>query len=268
MKEYLASQVKQAATPLEGRNLVREYLQARILESLQRSGAMIPLTFHGGTALRFLFSYGRYSEDLDFALVGNRNDYDFPAFIRSIRSDFTREGYLLETKTNVQRMVNNAWIRFPGLLFEMNISPMENEVLAVKMEVDTNPPKGSHSTTTLVRRFVILQLHHHDKASLFAGKLHAVLQRPYPKGRDLYDLLWYLSDPAWDPPNLAFLNNALIQTNWKGEWLTEENWKSIVLSRLVSLNWKNAINDVRPFVEPGFNLDLLSLANFRGLLKT
>jgi predicted nucleotidyltransferase component of viral defense system len=51
---------------------VREYLQARILESLQKSGAMIPLAFHGGTALRFLFSHGRYSEDLDFALEGNR----------------------------------------------------------------------------------------------------------------------------------------------------------------------------------------------------
>jgi predicted nucleotidyltransferase component of viral defense system len=268
MKDYLASQVKQAATPLEGRNLVREYLQARILESLQRSGAMIPLTFHGGTALRFLFSYGRYSEDLDFALVGNRKAYDLQAFIQSIRSDFAREGYRLETKMNIQRTVNSAWIRFPGLLFEMNLSTMENEVMAVKIEVDTSPPEGSHSTTTVVRRFVILQLHHHDKASLFAGKLHAVLQRPYPKGRDLYDLLWYLSDPAWDPPNLVFLNNALTQTNWKGERLTEGNWKMIVLSRLESLNWRMVIEDVRPFVEPGFNLDLLSLANMRGLLES
>jgi predicted nucleotidyltransferase component of viral defense system len=51
-----------------GRNLVREYLQARILESLQRAGAMVPLAFHGGTALRFLYAIPRYSEDLDFAL--------------------------------------------------------------------------------------------------------------------------------------------------------------------------------------------------------
>jgi len=55
MKEYLANLVKQTPTTLEGRNLVREYLQARILESLQKSGAMIPLAFHGGTALHFLF---------------------------------------------------------------------------------------------------------------------------------------------------------------------------------------------------------------------
>jgi hypothetical protein len=40
-------------------------------------------------------------------------------------------------------------------------------------------------------------LQHHDRASLLAGKIHAILQRPFLKGRDLYDLLWYLSDPAW-----------------------------------------------------------------------
>ena len=68
MKAYLADLIKQTTSPLEGRNVAREYLQARILGSLQNSGAMIPLAFHGGTALRFLFSHGRYSEDLDFAL--------------------------------------------------------------------------------------------------------------------------------------------------------------------------------------------------------
>jgi predicted nucleotidyltransferase component of viral defense system len=35
---------------------------------------MIPLAFHGGTALRFLFSHGRYSEDLDFAWKGTGKD--------------------------------------------------------------------------------------------------------------------------------------------------------------------------------------------------
>ena len=56
-----------------------------------------------------------------------------------------------------------------------------------------------------------------------SGKLHAILQRPYTKGRDIYDLLWYLSDPTWPQPNLVLLNNALAQTNWAGGKLTEEN---------------------------------------------
>lgn len=68
MKEHLR-RLLAGETPTSGRNRVREYLQARLLRSLQRSGAMIPLAFHGGTALRFLYGMPRYSEDLVVADV-------------------------------------------------------------------------------------------------------------------------------------------------------------------------------------------------------
>ena len=95
MKDYLAELVKEASTQLQGRNLAREYLQAQILGAMQRSGAMIPLAFHGGTALRFLFAHGRYSEDLDFALEGDRKSYDFHAYLHSIRSSLISQGYII-----------------------------------------------------------------------------------------------------------------------------------------------------------------------------
>ena len=60
MKDHLL-QLVQAANPVQGRNIVREYLQARILGALQRAGAMVPLAFQGGTSLRFLFALPRYS---------------------------------------------------------------------------------------------------------------------------------------------------------------------------------------------------------------
>jgi hypothetical protein len=266
MKDYLSNLVKRTTSPIESKNVAREYLQARILGSLQRSGAMIPLAFHGGTALRFLYSHGRYSEDLDFALEGDRQRYDFRAYLQAIRSELTPEGYQVELKVNDQKTVHSAFVRFPGLLFELGLSPQPGEVLAVKIEVDTNPPHGAGLSTTVVRRFVVLQLQHHDKASLLSGKLHAVLQRPYAKGRDIYDLLWYLSDPTWPAPNLILLNNALAQTNWTGGRLTEKNWKEQVRLRLKTLNWNGIVNDARPFVEPGFNVDLLTLANLERVL--
>ena len=77
MKEYLLSLLTNTPNPLQARNQAREYLQALILQSLQRAGAMVPLAFHGGTALRFLYNSQRYSEDLDFALEGNADAYDF-----------------------------------------------------------------------------------------------------------------------------------------------------------------------------------------------
>lgn len=267
MKDYLYTLVKQTNSPMDGRNMVREYLQARILGSLQRSGAMIPLAFHGGTALRFLYAHGRYSEDLDFSLEGDRGSYNLRSYLKAIRSDLSSEGYQVEIKLSDQRTVNSAMIRFQGLFYEMGLSPMRSEILAVKIDVDTNSPAGAGLETTVIRRYVVLQLHHHDKASLLAGKLHAILQRSYTKGRDIYDLLWYLSDPTWPEPNLILLNNALAQTNWAGDSLTKDNWKGIVWERLKKQNWTNIIHDVQPFIEPGVDLNLLHLENFEQLLK-
>jgi predicted nucleotidyltransferase component of viral defense system len=267
MKEYLAELVRQSASPVQGRNQAREYLQARLLAALQRSGAMIPLAFHGGTALRFLYAHGRYSEDLDFALEGDRSRYDFRSYLQAIRAELTLEGYTVELKVSDQKPVHNAFVRFPGLLYELELSAHRNEVLAVKLEVDTQPPAGAGLATSVVRHFVVLQLQHHDQASLLSGKLHAILQRPYAKGRDLYDLLWYLSDPAWPPPNMVLLNNALEQTGWEGEVLTEANWRKQVQARLRLVDWQAIQSDVRPFIEPGFDLGLLTQANLERLLE-
>ena len=200
MKDFLREQVQKVTTPLEAKNLTREYLQARILSDLQRSGAMIPLAFHGGTALRFLYSHGRFSEDLDFALEGNRKYYQFREYLKSIQSTFSLENYQVDIKINDIKTVNSAFVRFHGLLFELGLSTQSNEVISIKIEVDTNPPQGAELETTVVRRYIMVQLHHHNKASLLSGKLHAILQRPFLKGRDIYDLLWYLSDPTWPEP--------------------------------------------------------------------
>ncbi|MFQ5343574.1 MAG: nucleotidyl transferase AbiEii/AbiGii toxin family protein [Anaerolineae bacterium] len=266
MKEYLAELVRTSPTPTRARNVAREYLQARILGCLQRAGAMIPLAFHGGTALRFLYASPRYSEDLDFALEQASPQYGLHAYLRAIRTEFASEGYAVELKVNDQKVVHSVFVRFPGLLYELGLSPHQTQVLSVKIEVDTKPPAGAVLATTVLRRFVTLQLQHHDRASLLAGKLHAILQRPYLKGRDVYDLLWYLSDPNWPAPNLTLLNNALQQTGWDGPLLTEDNWQEIVRRRLEGLAWDQVLADVGPFLDPSANLDLLTRENVMSVL--
>lgn len=266
MKEYLAHCVRAALTPIHSRNVAREYLQARILGVLQRIGAMIPLAFQGGTSLRFLYSIPRYSEDLDFALEQAQSSYDLRAYLRAIRTELAVEGYAVTLRVNDRKTVHTAFIRFAGLLHELGLSPHPEEALSIRIEVDTSPPGGAVLATSLVRRHVTLRLQHHGQASLLAGKLHAVLQRPYLKGRDIYDLLWYLSDPDWPPPNLTLLNNALQQTGWKGDRLTEYTWREVVRSRLQTLAWDRLVADVRPFLEPGTDSGLLTRENVMRVL--
>ncbi len=267
MKDHLAELVRSARSPVQGQNVAREYVQARILGALQNAGAMIPLAFHGGTALRFLYDIPRYSEDLDFALERQQGEYDFRSILRGVRRTLDAEGYAPELKVSDRRTVHSAFVRFRGLLFELDLSPHQDQVLAVKVEVDTNPPAGAGLATAVVRRHVMLHLQHHDRASLLAGKLHAILQRPYIKGRDVYDLLWFLSDPDWPGPNLTMLNNALEQTGWEGPSMTERTWRGAVWDRLQSASWQRVVDDVHPFLEPRADLGLLSFENVMQVLE-
>jgi predicted nucleotidyltransferase component of viral defense system len=267
MKEYLKTLIQSSSSPVQSHNLAREYLQALILQSLQRTGAMTTIVFHGGTALRFLYSLPRYSEDLDFALERDSQTYDFRSYLQTIRKDLEAQGYKITLKVNDQKTVHSAFIRFSGLLYELKLTPHQNEILAVKLEVDTNPPAGAVLDTSLVRRHVLLNLQHHDRASLLAGKLHAVLQRPFLKGRDLYDLIWYLSDKDWPNPNLVLLNSALSQTKWMGPSLTVENWREVVHSKIETVSFEQALDDVRPFLGSSENIDLLTQNNLLSLLK-
>lgn len=267
MKDRLRELLRGARSPLHARNIVREYLQARILGSLQRSGAMIPLAFQGGTALRFLYGLPRHSEDLDFALEGPRMDLDFRSLTTRVRDRFQAEGYGTGLKVSDKKVVHSAFVRFPGLLYELDLSPHRDEVLAVKIEVDTQPPAGAGLETTVVRRHVTLQLHHHDRPSLLAGKLHAILQRSFAKGRDLYDLLWYLSDRDWPEPNIALLRNSLEQTGWQGEPISQDNWRALVANRISNLDWSALRADVAPFLEDPTEVDLLTEENLHRLLR-
>lgn len=267
MKEYLVDMVRESPSPIQARNRVREYLQARILGVLQRCGAMIPLAFQGGTALRFLYSSARYSEDLDFALERSPSQYDLRAYLERIRREFNAEAYHVEMKVNDKRTVQSSFVGFVGLLHELGLSPRRNEVISVKIEVDTKPPTGAILSTTVVRRHLTLHLQHHDRTSLLAGKLHAVLQRPYVKGRDLYDLLWYLSDPDWPAPNLALLNNALQQTQWTGGPLNEQSWRKAVVGRLQGIMWDQIVADVHPFLDETADANILTRENLLKLLR-
>ena len=266
MKAYVADLVSTSPTTAGAVNQVREYLQARILDGLQRAGAMTCLAFHGGTALRFLYSTLRYSEDLDFALERHPTRYDLTRYVGEVERPLLAERYVVDTTIDRARAVESASVRFPGLLHELGLSPHPNQVLWVKIEVDTNPPAGAGLAATVVRRHVTLHLQHHDRPSLLAGKLHAILQRPYTKGRDVFDLFWYLSDPAWPEPNLTLLNNALSQTGWTGERLTEKNWRELVANRLREVAWDRVADDVSPFVEPTADPSLLTFENVMQVL--
>lgn len=266
MKDYLRQIIAQQPDALRKRSIVREYLQARILQALQDSGAFLNLAFLGGTALRFLYSLPRFSEDLDFSLISASRGHRFREWLQKIKAGFEAEAYSLSIKANDKKAVCWAFLRYDRLLYELGLSNQPGEMLSIKLEVDTNPPKGAGTTRTIIRRYVTVNLLHYDQPSLLAGKLHAILARKYTKARDLYDLVWYLADRTWPAPNFAFLNSALEQTGWKGPHLAPQNWRPILRDHLSHLRWDRVAEDALPFLERAEEADLLTRDNCLALL--
>jgi len=204
---------------------------------------------------------------LDFALVESGVEDNFRENLADAEKAFEAENYDVNIRIDDAKTVKAAFVRFRGLLFELGLSPHESETLSIKVEVDTKPPPGAKSVSTIVRRHIALNLRHHDKASLLAGKLHAVLTRRYTKGRDIYDLIWHLSDRTWPGPNIELLNNSLEQTGWDGPKATTANWRELVCRRVETFKWKQVARDVEPFLERAEDVALLTRENLLALLQ-
>lgn len=268
MKDIISRIVSGATDPNRARCLAREYLQARILGLLQKGGAFSTWAFLGGTALRFLFDMPRFSEDLDFSLNRTGSQSNFETHVSRVAQGLEREGYLVAARTNTTRSVQSAFLKFEGLLFELQLSPHPREVLSIKLELDTDPPQGAGLATSIIRKHLLLNLLHHDRASLLSGKLHAILSRPYTKGRDMYDLLWYLSDRSWPEPNTTLLKNALQQTGWTGPAPTRDNWRKLLATKLLALDWEAVKHDLAPFVEDSNEMELVRKEHLLRLLES
>ena len=105
------------------------------------------------------------------------------------------------------------------------------------------------TASSWIRRHVSVRVRHHDKSSLLTGKLLAVLNRPWPKGRDFYDLWWYLEQDAWPEPNLVMLNAGMAQQDRNAEELTSDNWRQRVADRVAQVPWDRVITELNRFVE-------------------
>jgi predicted nucleotidyltransferase component of viral defense system len=216
--------------------------------------------------LRFIHKIRRFSEDIDFSLSANAKNYDFNDMARRVQQEFRLAGYDLEIKSDSERTVHKAFLKFSGILYETGLSKLKSQKILIKVEVDSNPPKGGiEESTTYDSTFTFYMLHYGLK-SLFAGKVNALLCREYTKGRDWYDLMWYLTKFKGIEPNYIMLNNGMAQACKESIQITRENWKEEIKKVVKTLDWAKVKDDVARFLEDQTDLELLNLETFTNLL--
>lgn len=236
-------------------NALKEITQEVALYSLYKAGFFQNACFLGGTSLRILHGLDRFSEDLDFSLWKKDQKFSLDNYLDKAMVYMNAYGYDLsfDKKDLSDMAIQSRFIKDDSIKNVLTFKHVQDtrSKIKIKIEIDTNPPVGADKTAENVNFPMDFPVAAYDLKSCMSGKIHALLCRPYVKGRDWYDLLWYISESV--SPNLVFLKNALFQMGpWKGIEieLDEKFIKDKLQEKIESLEWRDIKFDVRKFLKP------------------
>jgi len=172
------------------KNLLREYLQCKILEVIFESPLADKLAFMGGTCIHIVHGSPRFSEDLDFDNPGIGRP-DFEDLARRVKRGLHLQGYTVELKTAYQNAFR-ASLRFPGLLHASGISGHPDEKLLI--QIDTEPQGVRYIPDKFIlNKFDVFSRMNIVPADILAAqKILCIFSRRRPMGRDFFDVVFLL----------------------------------------------------------------------------
>jgi predicted nucleotidyltransferase component of viral defense system len=229
-------------------NLCREYLQVIILRSLYASSAGPGLVFQGGTCLRICHDSKRYSEDLDFSKSPNTRRFSLAEAQRQVLRDLSRRGFAVEGNVHTSKTVQKSFVKISGLVEKFNLPFPKKQVLAVKLEVDARPPSGGKTETYFVSRLgELFLIQKYDLPTLFSGKMLALLFRSYARGRDYFDLVWFLQNHV--PGNLKYFQSGIRQQAPRKQYRRWQDVLEAAKEKALGIPVKQLAEELRPFLE-------------------
>ena len=244
-------------------NAVKEIIQEIVLSGLSRGGFFDKAVFYGGTCLRILYGLDRFSEDLDFALIKKDSSFKLENYFPSIKKELLSYGLNMEVikkeKSKGENDIQSAFVKGNTEILLLSFFPndesinhiIKNQTIKIKFEIDIDNPIGG----VVVTKYRLLpspyELKVFDEATLFAGKIHAILCRDYKnriKGRDYYDYLFYCGKET--PINLTYLENKLKNSHrlTEDETLSLDKVKQLLKDKFMITDYEPAKNDVINFI--------------------
>jgi len=197
------------------RNKLKELLQIYVINYIYTDLRYNKnLIFTGGTCLKIIYDLPRLSEDLDFDYL---NDIDTAQLINDVEEYFKKHLQYKKIATSLKQRGSQIVLKFPVLHNLCLANVNESDLLYVKLDFLKNPSKFYDLliTSKSIYGFNFVA-RHYDLPSLMSGKLHAILlrekltgteNRQTVKGRDYFDLLWFLKKSV--KPNIKRLSEML-----------------------------------------------------------
>jgi predicted nucleotidyltransferase component of viral defense system len=183
------------------RNILREYLQYKILEIIYDSPYGSGLSFMGGTAIQLVYGNTRFSEDLDFDNLSLKTR-DFEEMTQEILKRLKLSGFKTQANTNLGE-VCRSYIRFSDVLYDLGLTGHKEEKILI--QVDTQPQKFKYSPDKVIlSKFdVFLRINVVPIDIVLSQKFYAAIDRRRPMGRDFFDIVYLLGRTKPNYPYLA-----------------------------------------------------------------
>ncbi|MCH5719213.1 nucleotidyl transferase AbiEii/AbiGii toxin family protein [Niabella hibiscisoli] len=224
------------------------------------------------------YGLNRFSEDLDFSLLEVEPDFSLEPYFQAIINEFSGVGMqvvIREKAKAIKSNIESAFLKTETVWKELileSVLPQEGINIApgikVKLEVDRRPPLGFETEEKLLLKPYSFYVKCLTLPSLFAGKMHALLFRKWQKrvkGRDWYDLEWYIKKGI--PLDLHhFLLRAKDTGDWPGETINAEEVIDLLDAKINAVSFDSIKEDIARFTPDEAVLDIWSPAYFKDLL--
>lgn len=257
---------------------LREIMQEITLAGLSRTDFFEKAAFYGGTALRIFYGLDRYSEDLDFSLLQPDPDFSIKPYFKVVLDEFKSLGLTVsikEKKKTKESAIDSAFLKAETIWQEIVLEDIiketgvrSNKTLKIKLEVDRRPPLHFETEGKLLLRPFSFYVKCFTKPSLFSGKMHALLFRKWKKrvkGRDWYDLEWYIKKGIPLDVN-HFLARAVDTNDWQEERISGEQVIELLHLKIDSVSFSGIKEDVVRFVKNDDGLRIWSPEYFKDLV--
>ena len=218
------------------KNLLREYLQYKILEIIFNTDYADKLSFIGDTSIRIVHNINRFSEDFDFDNF-YLNETEFKKIIETVKQKLELEGYKVEVNDKSKNSLNWS-VKFLNILYQSKISGHKEQKVHIKLQ--TEPHKFDYRPNKfLLNKFeVFTQINATPMDILLAMKIYAIFNRKRDMGRDFYDTIFLFGKTK---PNYDYLKFKVGIEN-------VEQLKAKLLEKSKELNFRLLAKDVRPYL--------------------
>lgn len=229
------------------RNILREYLQYKVLEILFNSDPGRKLSFIGGTSLRIVHGINRFSEDLDFDSFSLEKE-EFIRLSDDIKRNLELEGYNVEIKC-VFKGAYRIYVRFLNVLFGEGLARHREERLMI--QVDSEPHHYHYQPDRFVLNkfdvFTTILVTPGDL--LLSMKISALLNRKRTKARDIYDIIFLFGKTK---PDYRYLNEKLAIDG-------KHTLKERIAEKIHGIDLKGLSKELEPFLIKRKDVDRIVL---------